>query len=302
MSIPPISAETAATMSRSDRFFEDLNHPRPGGFSRPRLFALLNLTPDSFSDGGLHIASPAASADFAASLVADGADAIDLGAESTRPGSGAVPPDEELRRLLPPLKLIRAKFPDLFLSVDTRKAEVADAALAAGADCVNDVSGLQYDPAMPDVVAKHHAALIVMHMRGTPDTMQAPENLVYDDLVDDVAEFLRLAAEKAVRAGVDPARIMLDPGVGFSKSDEQNMTLIRRAAEFHALGYPLFYGISRKGFIGRMFGIPCPADRDEATARLQLDLCRAGVQALRVHNVAATLAAIESASSAQSCP
>ena len=290
----------ATAMSRSDAFFRELESTRPGTFSRPRLFAILNVTPDSFSDGGLHDA-PEAAAEFAAKLVSDGADAIDLGAESTRPGSGAVPPDEEIRRLLPALKLIRARFPDLFLSVDTRKAEVADAALAAGADCVNDVSGLQYDPAMPEVVAKHHAALIVMHMRGTPDTMQAPENLVYNDLVADVAEFLRLAAEKAVRAGVDPARIMLDPGVGFSKSDEQNMTLIRRAAEFHALGYPLFYGISRKGFIGRMFGIPCPADRDEATARLQLDLCRAGVQALRVHNVAATLAAIETAAaSAQS--
>ena len=284
----------ATAMSRSDAFFRELESTRPGTFSRPRLFAILNLTPDSFSDGGLHDA-PEAAAEFAAKLVADGTDAIDLGAESTRPGSGAVPPDEEIRRLLPALKLIRARFPELFLSVDTRKAEVADAALAAGADCINDVSGLQYDPAMPEVVAKHRAALIVMHMRGTPDTMQAPENLVYDDLVADVAEFLRLAAEKAVRAGVDPARIMLDPGVGFSKSDEQNMTLIRRAAEFHALGYPLFYGISRKGFIGRMFGIPCPADRDEATARLQLDLCRAGVQALRVHNVAVTLAAIESA-------
>ena len=283
----------ATAMSRSDAFFRELNSTRPGTFSRPRLFAILNLTPDSFSDGGLHDA-PEAAAEFAAQLVADGADAIDLGAESTRPGSGAVPPDEEIRRLLPALKLIRARFPDLFLSVDTRKADVADAALAAGADCINDVSGLQYDPAMPEVVAKHHAALIVMHMRGTPDTMQAPENLVYDDLVADVAEFLRLAAEKAVRAGVDPARIMLDPGVGFSKSDEQNMTLIRRAAEFYALGCPLFYGISRKGFIGRMFGIPCPADRDEATARLQLDLCRAGVQALRVHNVAATLRAIVS--------
>ena len=289
----------AVAMSRSDAFFRKLESTRPGTLSRPRLFAILNLTPDSFSDGGLHDA-PEAAAAFAAKLVADGADAIDLGAESTRPGSGAVPPDEEIRRLLPALKLIRAQFPELFLSVDTRKAEVADAALAAGADCVNDVSGLQYDPAMPDVVAKHHAALIVMHMRGTPDTMQAPENLVYDDLVGDVAEFLRLAAGKAVRAGVDPARIMLDPGVGFSKSDEQNMTLIRRAAEFHALGYPLFYGISRKGFIGRMFGIPCPADRDEATAQLQLDLCRAGVQALRVHNVAATLAAIESAAAKQS--
>ena len=290
----------ATAMSHSDAFFRELESTRPGTFSRPRLFAILNLTPDSFSDGGLHDA-PEAATEFAAQLVADGADAIDLGAESTRPGSGAVPPDEEIRRLLPALKLIRAKFPELFLSVDTRKAAVADAALAAGADCINDVSGLQYDPAMPEVVAKHRAALIVMHMRGTPDTMQAPENLVYNDLVADVAEFLRLAAEKAVRAGVDPARIMLDPGVGFSKSDEQNMTLIRRAAEFHALGCPLFYGISRKGFIGRMFGIPCPADRDEATARLQLDLCRAGVQALRVHNVAATLAAIETAAaSAQS--
>ena len=283
-------------MSRSDRFFENLDHPmRPGAIARPRLFGILNLTPDSFSDGGAHTASPEAAADFAARMVADGADALDLGAESTRPGSGAVPADEEIRRLLPAMKLIRSRFPDLFLSVDTRKAEVADAALASGADCVNDVSGLLFDPGMADAVAAHHASLIVMHMRGTPETMQAPENLVYDDLIADVSAFLLDAVKKAVRAGVDPARIMLDPGVGFSKTDEQNMTLIRRAAEFKRLGFPLFYGISRKGFIGRMYGIPCPADRDEATAQLQLELCRAGVDALRIHNVAATLNAIKAA-------
>ena len=276
--------------SRSDRFFETLNQPmRPGTLSRPHLFGILNLTPDSFSDGGQHNTSPEAAADFAARMVADGADALDLGAESTRPGSGAVPADEEIRRLLPALKLIRARFPELFLSVDTRKADVADAALAAGADCVNDVSGLQFDPGMADAVASHHASLIVMHMRGTPETMQAPENLVYGDLIADVSAFLLDAVEKAVRAGVNPARIMLDPGVGFSKTDEQNMALIRRAAEFKKLGFPLFYGISRKGFIGRMYGIPCPADRDEATAHLQLELCRAGVAALRVHNVKVSL-------------
>jgi len=265
---------------------------RPGNNTRPRLFGILNLTPDSFSDGGAHTASPESAADFAARMVAEGADALDLGAESTRPGSEAVPADEEIRRLLPPLKLIRGRFPDLFLSVDTRKAEVADAALSAGADCVNDVSGLQFDPRMADTVAAHQAALIIMHMRGTPESMQNPENLVYGDLIADVSAFLRDAAEKAVRAGVGRARIMLDPGVGFSKTDEQNMTLIRRAAEFKKIGFPLFYGISRKGFIGRMYGIPRPADRDEATALLQLDLCRAGVEALRVHNVAVTREAI----------
>jgi len=273
-----------------------MNQPmRPGIPARPRLFGILNLTPDSFSDGGQHNTSPEAAADFAAQLVSDGADALDLGAESTRPGSEEVPADEEIGRLLPALKLIRARFPELFLSIDTRKADAADAALAAGADCINDVSGLQFDPAMADAVAAHHAALIVMHMRGMPDTMQAPENLVYGDLVADVSAFLLDAAGKAIHAGVDPARIMLDPGVGFSKTDEQNMTLIRRAAEFKKLGYPLFYGISRKGFIGRMYNIPCPADRDEATAQLQLGLCRAGVHALRVHNISATLRAIESA-------
>jgi len=286
-------------MSRSDRFFESLNQStRPGATPRPHLFGILNLTPDSFSDGGQHNASAEAATDFAASLVADGADAIDIGAESTRPGSEEVPADEEIRRLLPALKLIRARFPELFLSIDTRKAAVADAALAAGADCINDVSGLQFDPGMASAVAAHHASLIIMHMRDTPDTMQAPENLIYDDLIADVSAFLRNAAEKAVRAGVARDRIMLDPGVGFSKTDEQNMTLIRRAADFKKLGYPLFYGISRKGFIGRMFNIPCPADRDEATAELQLDLCRAGVDALRVHNIAVTRRAIIAAGQA----
>ena len=281
-------------MSRSDRFFESVkNIARSGTLARPRLFGILNLTPDSFSDGGAHTASPEAAADFAAQMDADGADALDLGAESTRPGSGAVPAAEEIRRLLPALKLIRARFPDLFLSVDTRKADVADAALSAGADCINDVSGLQFDPAMPDTVAAHHASLIVMHMRGTPETMQSPENLVYGDLIADISAFLLDAVGKAVRAGDARDRIMLDPGVGFSKTDEQNMTLIRRAADFRRLCYPLFYGISRKGFIGRMFHIPCPAERDDATAQLQLGLCRAGVAALRVHNVAATLRALQ---------
>ncbi len=289
MSILPTSAAEMTEMSRSDRFFETLNQTmRPGKPTRPRLFGILNLTPDSFSDGGAHTASPDASADFAARMVADGADALDLGAESTRPGSEEVQADEEIRRLLPALKLIRARFPGLFLSIDTRKAAVADAALAAGADCINDVSGLQFDPDMAAVIASHRASLIVMHMRGTPETMQAPENLVYGDLIADISAFLLDAAGKAVRAGVNPDRIMLDPGVGFSKTDEQNMTLIRRAADFKKLGYPLFYGISRKGFIGRMFNIPCPANRDEVTAQLQIGLCRAGVHALRVHNVAAT--------------
>ena len=135
-----------------------MNQPtRPGISTRPRLFGILNLTPDSFSDGGQHNASAEVAADFAASLVADGADAIDIGAESTRPGSEEVPADEENRRLLPVLKLIRGRFPDLFLSIDTRKADVADAALAAGADCINDVSGLQFDSRMVDAVASHHA-------------------------------------------------------------------------------------------------------------------------------------------------
>lgn len=256
---------------------------RLAALHRPCIFGILNVTPDSFSDGGAHDSAESA-LDFAVSLIQDGADAIDIGGESTRPGALPVSDDEEIRRILPPLKAIRARYPGLLISIDTRKSAVAEVALRAGADIINDVSGLQFDPVLASVVAKYDAGLVIMHMRGTPETMQTPENLVYDDLLDDIAVFLKNAAVHAVQIGVKSDNILLDPGVGFSKTDAQNMQLIHSAAFFHKLGFPLFYGISRKGFIGRMYHIPSPVERDTATAELQKILIQQGVQCLRVHN------------------
>ncbi len=176
--------------------------------------------------------------------------------------------------------------------MDTRKARTADACLTEGADVINDVSGLQFDSDLPGIVAKHGAGLIVMHMRGEPATMQNSENLVYDDLIGEISAFFRRRTALAVASGVDPARIWLDPGVGFSKTLEQNLELIRRAGEFRALGHPLFYGISRKTFLGKIHGVTKPADRDAAAAPYHRMLAKQGVDFLRVHNVAACIAAL----------
>lgn len=288
MRIPRAETRAAMTTFRSD-----------SGARRPRVFGILNLTPDSFSDGGLH-ATPDAALEHADRMFAEGADGIDLGAESTRPGAACVPVEEELKRLLPVLKRLRAAHPNAILSVDTRKARTADACLAEGADVINDVSGLQFDSELAGVVAKHGAGLIVMHMRGDPATMQNPENLVYDDLIGEISAFFRRQTALAVASGIDPARIWLDPGVGFSKTVEQNLELIRRAGEFRALGHPLFYGISRKTFLGKIHGISNPAERDAAAAPYHRMLAEQGVDVLRVHNVAACFEALRETRPAES--
>jgi dihydropteroate synthase len=252
---------------------------RPGG-DRPRLMGILNLTPDSFSDGG-RWTTPEAAYRRAAELAEAGADLLDLGAESTRPGAAPVPADEERRRLIPALRRIaRLSVP---ISVDTSKPEVAAAALDAGARLINDVTGLAH-PAMRALAAERRVPVVLMHMRGTPRTMQrAPR---YRDVVSDVRRALLGAARRARAAGVPRGRIILDPGLGFGKSARHNLLLLRALPRLVATGYPVLVGPSRKGFISAVLGPLPPAERVWGTAAAVALATAAGVWGIRVHDVA----------------
>ena len=245
-------------MRRTDRFFAK------SGSGIPKIIGILNLTDDSFSDGGAYWTEEDAVA-HAEEMLSSGADAIDIGAESTRPGAAAQPVQTEIERLVPVIRCLRERKPDCVICVDTRKAAVAEAVLEAGADVINDVSGLQFDPGMAQVVAKYDAGLVLMHMRGTPETMQNEENLLYQDLIGEIA---------------------LDPGVGFAKTAAANWQLIRDAEQFRKHGLPLYYGISRKSFLGRD---RAPQKRDFATAGVLAYLAEKKIEFVRVHNTVAAL-------------
>jgi dihydropteroate synthase len=252
---------------------------------RTLIMGVLNVTPDSFSDGGQFLNTKRA-IQHAVSMQGAGADLIDIGAESTRPGSSGVSSDEELRRLVPVLQGLRGKL-KIPLSVDTRKASVAEIALKAGASIINDVSGLNYDPRLADVVARHGAGLILMHIRGEPRTMQ--KGPFARDVVKDVTRGLRASIEKARRAGVSKSQIVIDPGVGFGKSFRQNYELIAKLAELAKLGYPILIGTSRKGFLGTTLarqGKTVPANqRLWATAATVTASILGGAHIVRVHDV-----------------
>jgi dihydropteroate synthase len=248
---------------------------------------ILNLTPDSFSDGGL-IATPAAARERALTLVAEGADLLDLGAVSTRPGAAPVAPEEELRRLLPALAAVRAAV-DLPLSVDTYRPEVAAAAADAGADCLNDVTALGPSDALARVAAAHDMGLVLMHMRGTPQTMQLDTR--YGNLLDEVRDHLARAVERAAAAGVDRGRILVDPGIGFGKSVEGNLLLLARLDVFRALGQPILVGASRKSFIGKVLDVEVH-DRLEGSLAAAVAAVLAGAHVIRTHDVRATVRAV----------
>lgn len=248
---------------------------------RPLLMGILNVTPDSFSDGG-RFAETSAAVDHALRLAAEGADLLDVGGESTRPHSKSVDEKTELARVLP---VIAALAPQLQIpiSIDTSKAAVAREALAAGAEIVNDVTALAGDPHMLDVARESRAGVCVMHMQGTPQTMQ--DNPTYDDVVADVLQFLRKRLDQLVGAGIEAARIALDPGIGFGKTNQHNLALVAHCDRLHELGCPLVVGHSRKTFIGKVIG-DTTADRTAGTIGVALSLARQGVQILRVHDVA----------------
>ncbi len=239
------------------------------------------MTPDSFSDGGMYL-DPERAAEAAVAMVAAGAGALDLGAESTRPGARVVPPHEELRRLLPVLRAVRAAV-GVPLSVDTRKARVAAAALGEGADIINDVSAGRFDRAMLPLCARERVPVILMHMRGTPATMQRLAR--YRDVVMDVREFLAHRAAAAEAAGVPREAVVLDPGIGFAKVAAHNVALLHRLDLIADLGYPVVVGVSRKRFIGELLGGTVPGERVFGTAAAVALAVAAGARLVRVHDV-----------------
>ncbi|MFN8178165.1 MAG: dihydropteroate synthase [bacterium] len=253
--------------------------PRREPSRRTRIVGILNLTPDSFHDGGVD-PTPLAAVARARAMVEAGADAIDLGAESTRPGAEPVSAARELERLLPVLEgLCNLGVP---LSVDTTKAEVAAHAIESGAAIVNDVSGLTADPEMAAVCASTGAGLVLMHRRGDPRTMRSLTD--YDDVVDETRRFLADAMERAVRAGVDAERIVIDPGLGFAKTADQNLEILRRLGEYRPLGRPVLVGASRKSFLAR-FDAPATEDRLEGTLATTVLAVLGGASLVRVHDV-----------------
>lgn len=257
-------------------------------WERPHVMGILNVTPDSFSDGGRFLDRGAALA-RAEEMIAEGADVIDVGGESTRPGSDAVTQEEELARVLPVIEHLAPRV-GVPISVDTYRAAVAARAVAAGASIVNDVTGLRADPAMAEAVAKGGAALVVMHMRGTPKTMQA--DTAYADLLAEVWRSLRQSTEAALAAGVPADRIVVDPGIGFGKSLEGNLALLRRLGELQSLGFPLLVGASRKSFLGKLLGTEDPAQRLEGSLAAATVAAWNGAHILRVHDVAETRRAL----------
>lgn len=245
-----------------------------------RVMGILNITPDSFSDGGRFL-EPEATRLQIERMVAAGADFFDVGGESTRPFAEPVSIEEELDRVLPVIRLIR-QLSDLPVSIDTTKAAVAKAALAAGADVVNDISALRQDPAMLDVVCGYQGPVIIMHMQGTPGTMQIDPH--YEDVVAEVADFFRERLQWLEKNGVARSRIILDPGIGFGKTVDHNLKILRNIPAFKALGCPILIGHSRKAFIGRILDLEVDR-RDCATAMLSLHCALAGADMVRVHDV-----------------
>ncbi|MEW6544165.1 MAG: dihydropteroate synthase [Nitrospirota bacterium] len=241
---------------------------------------ILNVTPDSFSDGGLY-QDPAAAVERACAMVEEGADLVDIGAESSRPGSDPIGEDEEIRRLLPVVREVCRRI-SVPVSIDTTKSRVAQLALDAGVSIINDISALRFDPRMGPVVAESGAGLVLMHMQGTPKTMQrAPE---YADVVGEVRTFLLDRTKAAQQAGVEPEQILLDPGIGFGKNREHNLALLARLDDLVSVGRPILVGVSRKAFIGQVLNRPIEERLMGTAAAAAVAIVR-GAKVVRVHDV-----------------
>ena len=247
------------------------------------LMGIINLTDDSFFGGSRCYGDADKAAAKAVKMAEDGADILDLGAESTRPGAPRVPEEQERERMSAAVAAIRRELPHMPLSIDTTRASVAEAALENGADVVNDVSGLQFDNGIAEAAARHRAMLVLMHMRGTPETMRTMCG--YDNLISEVCKFLEEAADKAVSLGVTRESIIIDPGIGFAKDCGQNLFLLRHCESFKALGYPLLIGASRKGCVGAATGREAPEERLYGTLAVTALCCRQGADIIRVHDV-----------------
>ncbi|KIN61534.1 Dihydropteroate synthase, DHPS [Sulfitobacter noctilucae] len=276
-----------------DAVITRLSQPRAaiGGLSmaQPRVMGILNATPDSFSDGGKHFASTDAVAAGRAMRDA-GVDLLDVGGESTRPGAETVRPEDEAQRVVPVIQGLRAAGVDTLVSIDTRKASVAEAAITAGAGLVNDVSGLTYDPDLAAVAQQHDLPVCVMHAQGDPATMQ--QDPQYDDVLLDVYDYLAARITALEAQGIDRSRIIADPGIGFGKTLEHNLALLARLSLFHGLGVPVLLGASRKRFIGTIGGTTAATARMPGSLGVGLAAISHAVQILRVHDVPETIQAI----------
>jgi len=257
-------------------------------WTHPRLMGILNVTPDSFSDGGVFDAADAA-VSRAQEMADDGADILDIGGESTRPGADFVPVEEELRRTLPVISAVSGAL-NTPISIDTRKSEVAEAAVGAGAQIVNDVSAFEFDPDMAGVVAQSDAPVCLMHAKGLPKDMQ--NNPRYEDVLLDVFRHLETRVDVAVAAGIDRSQIIVDPGIGFGKTMEHNLALLRGLSVFHALGCVVLLGASRKRFIGTLTQVDEARDRMPGSVAVALAAAAQGVQIVRVHDVKETRQAL----------
>ncbi len=279
----PAQVHHASDLSQEDLL--PLTAPRApiAGLSldQPRLMGVLNVTPDSFSDGGAYEAAPRAVA-RAREMLERGADLIDIGGESTRPGATPVTPEEEIARVAPVVAALSAQGITAPVSLDTRNAETARAVYVP---ILNDISGLRHDPELAQVAATTGACLVLMHSIGTPETMQDMAPKAYGSALLDVYDALQTAVAEAKAAGVPRARIMVDPGIGFGKTEAQNLDLINRISLFHGLGCGILLGVSRKGFIGRIGEEPDPAKRGPGSAGIGLWAVSQGVQMLRVHDI-----------------
>lgn len=250
----------------------------------PQIMGILNVTPDSFSDGGHYTGLKAALAQ-AEHLLQEGADIIDIGGESTRPGSEPVSAVEQIRRVVPVIEALRQSHPDVVISIDTTSSAVAAKALDAGANVINDISAGLADAEMLALAAARQVPIILMHMQGTPKTMQ--DDPVYEDVMAEVTVFLRQRIAAALAAGIKPENLAIDPGIGFGKRKQDNLTLLAHLDEFVALGYPVLLGASRKRFMGSICRVEAPHELVTATAVTTALGVMAGVQMFRVHDVKA---------------
>ena len=247
----------------------------------PYFIGILNVTPDSFSDGGKYLNLKSA-LNRAKELLEEGAEIIDVGGESTRPFSDPVPEEEELKRVIPVIKTIKKEFPDSIISIDTYKSKVAEEALKAGANIVNDISALRFDSNMIEVIKDFNCPIIIMHMQGNPKTMQI--NPTYKDVVKEVKEFLQKRIEFLVEKGIPFENIIIDPGIGFGKTFKHNLQILKNLESFQELNRPILIGHSRKSFIGEIINKP-PFQRDGGTIGISLFAYLKGIHFLRVHKV-----------------
>ncbi len=254
---------------------------------RPLVMGILNVTPDSFSDGGRHC-DPAQAIAVALQMQTDGADLVDIGGESTRPRSEPVAVQEELSRVVPVICGLAGQL-TIPISIDTSKSKVAEEAISAGALIINDVTGMEGDREMVQLAARQEVGVCLMHMRGTPQTMQ--DNPVYEDIITEIYDYLVQRRQHCLAAGIKPERICLDPGIGFGKTHQHNVDLLRATSRFAGIGSPILIGHSRKGFIGQILGDKL-ADRTAATLGVSLAVAAAGARVIRVHQVKETVDAL----------